>query len=230
MAQEFAKAKVKVLDGRKAGEEFEVIFNPTEYSHEISNSFQEAAPPGLSNPIIQFVNGQTQVLTMDLMFDTYTDGGGTDVSERTKEFADMLAIDGTFHAPPRVEFKWGVFSFKAVVEKLSQKFTMFLSDGTPVRATLNVTFKQFRSIAEQLEQPRRNSSDKTKRRVFTADDRLFLLAAREYREPKYWRLIARDPRNRIENPFALEAGDVLVLPPIEDTEILGVTDGSQGAR
>ena len=30
MAQELAKAKVKVLDGRNAGREVEVIFNPTE--------------------------------------------------------------------------------------------------------------------------------------------------------------------------------------------------------
>jgi nucleoid-associated protein YgaU len=216
MAQELAKAKVKVLDGRNKGQELEVIFNPTEYSLEIANSFQEAAPPGLSNPIIQFVNGQNQVLTMDLLFDTYTDGQGADVSERTKAFAEMLEIDGTFHAPPRVEFKWGVFSFKAVVEKLSQRFTMFLSDGTPVRATLNVTFKQFRSLPEQLEQPRRNSADKTKRRVFTSDDSLWHLAFREFREPKYWRLIAQ--RNRIDDPFAIEPGDALVVPPLEETD------------
>src|SRR5262245_16915944 len=221
MPQELAKAKVRILDGRNKDEEFEVLFNPTEYNLEIANSFQEAAPPGLSNPIIQFVNGQTQVLTMDLLFDTYTDGGGADVSQRTREFAQMLAIDAAFHAPPRVEFKWGQFSFKAVVEKLSQRFTMFRSDGTPVRATLNVTFKQFRSLSEQLEQPRRNSADKTKRRVFTADDRLCLLAAREYHEPKYWRLIAE--RNGIENPFALEAGDVLLVPPLDAARPLGVT-------
>ena len=160
---------------------------------------------------------------MDLMFDTYTDGGSEDVSERTKVFADMLAIDTAFHAPPRVEFKWGQFAFKAVVEKLSQRFTMFRSDGIPVRATLNVTFKQFRSLAEQLEEPRRNSADKTKRRIFTADDRLCLLAAREYKEPRFWRLIAS--RNNIENPFVVEPGDVLVLPPLED---VGPSEAAHG--
>ena len=220
MAHELAKAKVRVLDGRNPNQEFPVVFNPTEYNLEISNSFQEAVPPGLSNPIIQFVNGQTQVLTMDLLFDTYTDGKGTDVSERTKAFADMLAIDGTFHAPPRVEFIWGVFSFKAVIEKLSQRFTMFLSDGTPVRATLNVTFKQFRSLPEQLKQPPPNSADKTKRRIFTSDDSLWQLAFREFREPKYWRLIAL--RNRIENPFEIAPGDALLIPPLEQNKPEGV--------
>jgi nucleoid-associated protein YgaU len=96
---------------------------------------------------------------------------------------------------------------------------MFLSDGTPVRATLSVTFKQFRSLPEQLEQPRRNSVDKTKRRVFTSDDSLWHLAFREFREPKYWRLIAR--HNRIENPFAIEPGDALVVPPLEEIDTQG---------
>jgi nucleoid-associated protein YgaU len=224
MAQELAKAKIKFLDGLHKGEEFTVIFNPTEYNLEISNSYQEAAPPGLSNPIIQFVNGQTQVLTMDLLFDTYTDGRGESVAARVKLFVEMLAIDGTFHAPPRVEFKWGQFSFKAVIEKLSQRFTMFRSDGTPVRATLNVTFKQFRSLADQLEQPRRNSSDMTKRRVFTADDALWHLAFREFREPKYWRLIAR--HNGIENPFAVKAGDVLLVPPVDEKETAEFANGA----
>jgi hypothetical protein len=224
MAQELAKAVVKVLDGDRAGDEIEVIFNPTEYNVEYSSSYQETAPPGLSNPILQFVNGNAQMLTMDLLFDTYTDGGGVDVSERTKEFTDMLSIDGSMHAPPRVEFTWGVFAFKAVVEKISQRFTMFLSDGTPVRAMLNVTFKQYRTIAEQLEDPRRNSADKTKRRVFEAHDSIWLMAAREYGEPRYWRLIARE--NRIDDPRAIVPGTVLVLPPLEDFTEFGDRNGA----
>jgi hypothetical protein len=223
MAQELAKAIVRVLDGRRAGDEIEVIFNPTEYSIEYGASFQETSPPGLSNPILQFVNGTAQSLTMELLFDTYTDGGGADVSERTQEFTDMLAIDGDLHAPPRVEFEWGVFAFKAIVEKISERFTMFLSDGTPVRATLSVTFKQYKTVAEQLENPRRNSADKTKRRVFEAHDSLWLMAAREYGQPKYWRLIARE--NRIEDPRALVPGMVVVLPPLEDFKLQEGEDG-----
>jgi hypothetical protein len=223
MARDLAKATIKILEGRNVGQEIPVIFNPAEYNLEISNTFQESTPPGLSNPIIQFVSGQTQVLTMDLLFDTYTDGGGEDVSKTTKKFADMLSIDGVVHAPPRVEFRWGVFAFKAVVEKLSQRFTMFRSDGVPLRATLNVSFKQYRSLAEQLEEPRRNSSDKTKRRVFTADDRLDLLADREYLDPRYWRLIAA--HNDIEDPTLLESNTVLLLPPLEEAKTLEPRSG-----
>ena len=213
MGQELAKAVVTLLDGRNKGRATDVLFNPTEYSVEYSAGFQETAPPGLSSPIIQFVNGNAQVLTMDLLFDTYTDGGGADVTATTRPFMDMLAIDGDLHAPPRVEFRWGSFAFRAVVAKITQKLTMFRSDGTPVRATLSVTFKQYKTIAEQLDDPRRNSADKTKRRVFEAHDSIWLLAAREYGEVRFWRLIAT--ANDIDDPRRIEAGRVLVLPPID---------------
>ncbi len=220
MKQNLTKAIVEILDGRNKNKTVEVLFNPTEYSVEYSATFQETAPPGLSNPIIQFVNGNSQVLTMDLLFDTYSNEASADVSERTRAFTDLVSIDGDLHAPPRVRFLWGTFEFKAVVEQVSQVFTMFVSDGTPVRATLSVTFKQYRPISEQLEQPRLNSADKTKRRVFESHDSLWNMAYREYGEVKFWRLIAWE--NRIENPRRIEPGTVLTLPPIEDFRDLEV--------
>jgi hypothetical protein len=213
MPQELAKARIKVLEGEREGEFVEVLFNPTEYSLEISNNFQASAPPGLNNPILQFVNGNSDSLSMELFFDTWTDGDRADVSQLTDLIAGLVRIDADTHAPPRVEFRWGLLVFKAVIEKLSQRFTMFLPDGTPVRATLNVSFKQFKPLAEQLIDPRRKSADKTKRRVVAADDSIWLLANREYGNPREWRLIAR--QNRIADPRAIRPGAVLVIPPLE---------------
>ncbi|MBQ1500535.1 MAG: LysM peptidoglycan-binding domain-containing protein [Sphingomonas sp.] len=214
MPQELAKARIQILEGHRAGEHVDVLFNPTEYSLELSNNFQASAPPGLSNPILQFVNGNSQTLGMDLFFDTWTDGGRDDVSQLTDLLAGLVKIDAETHAPPRVEFRWGRLIFKAVIEKLSQRFTMFLSDGTPVRATVNVSFKQFKPLAEQLIDPRRNSADKTKRRVIASDDSIWLLANREYGNPRDWRLIAR--QNGIADPRAIRPGDVLVVPPLDE--------------
>jgi len=224
--QQLTKATVEVLAGSAKGQMIEVLFNPTEYSVEHSASFGETAPPGLDNPITQFVNGNAQVLTMDLLFDTYTDGGGEDVSERTRQLTDLVRIDGDLHAPPTVRFSWGVFLFEAVIDKISQRFTMFLADGTPVRATLSVTFTQYKTIQEQLQQPRRNSADKTKHRTVEGPDDLWLLADREYGDVARWRHIAR--ANRIDEPRRLVAGTVLVLPPLED-KTTEVRRGRQGA-
>jgi hypothetical protein len=214
MPNELAKARIQALEGDLKDEPVEVLFNPTEYSFEISNNFQASVPPGLNNPILQFVGGNSDTLSMELFFDTWTDGGRGDVTLLTGKLAALLRIDGKTHAPPRVEFRWGVIVFKAVIEKLSQRFTMFLSDGTPVRATLSVTFKQYKPLAEQLTDPRRNSADKTKRRIVTADDSIWLLAHREYGDVRDWRAIAI--RNGIDDPRVIRPGTALVVPPLDE--------------
>ena len=53
--------------------------------------------------------------------------------------------------------------------------------------------------------------------VFEAHDSIWLLAAREYGEPRFWRLIARE--NDIDNPRRIESGRVLVLPPLDRDEV-----------
>ena len=213
MSQELAKAKIVPTEGRMRDQEIAVLFNPTEYSVELSNRYQKSGPPGLSGPIIQFVNGEADQLSMDLYFDTHTDGGGRPVTETTERIASLMRIDPDLHAPPRILFKWGHLNFKAVIEKLSQRFTMFRPDGVPVRATMNVSFTRYRSLADQLTQPRTQSADRTKRRVMSADDSIWLLAHREYHEARLWRHIAR--ANRIEDPRAVAAGEVLIVPRLE---------------
>lgn len=212
--REFAKAAIHILDGSRRGTEIKVLFNPTEYSLEVSNNFKESAAAGLDSSLIQFVNGVAGTLTMDLYFDTYTDGGGSDVTLKTDEIARLMHVDSQTHAPPTVEFRWGSVSFRAVVERLSQKFVMFRSDGVPVRARLTVTFRGHKALAEQLRDPRRNSADKTKRRMLSADTSVWLIANQEYRDPRRWRLIAR--ANRIDDPAAIRPGTMLVVPPLDE--------------
>jgi nucleoid-associated protein YgaU len=211
MRKELAKAEIVIMKGPRKGTPIKVLFNPSEYSLQMGNNYEDTNTAGLEKPLTQFVNGQARTLTMDLYFDTYTDGGGSDVTKKTNEVAQLLGIDG--HEPPEVEFRWGEFAFYAVVERLTQQFTMFLPDGVPVRAKLSVTFKGLKSLSEQLKDPRRNSSDKTKRRTLTADSSIWLIAANEYGDPRYWRLIAH--RNRVDDPGAIRPGTALVVPPLD---------------
>ena len=90
----------------------------------------------MSSPVVQFVNGSADTLTMDLFFDTYTDRKRENVTAHTGRFARLLENDPDLHAPPTVKFIWGKFQFKAYIERLSQKFTMFLEDGTLLNAEM----------------------------------------------------------------------------------------------
>ena len=206
-----ATAFIEALEGAFKGERAEVIFNPAEYSLDKGNQFASAALPGLSNPIFSFVNGDADTLTMELFFDTFTNKGGADVRADTKKISRLLEIDPELHAPPPVRFVWGPLAFKAIIERLTQRFTMFKDDGVPVRASLNVTFKEYKTIAEQLAEKPNQSSDWTKRRVIAEGDRLDLIAAVEYGDPEEWRRIAE--ANDLENPRVLRPGQEIRLPP-----------------
>jgi nucleoid-associated protein YgaU len=95
---------------------------------------------------------------------------------------------------------------------VSGKFTLFLSDGTPVRATLNVTFKEFIEVKVLVQQNPTQSADHRKTRTVKAGDRIDTIAAEEYGDPARWRLVAE--ANGLNDPTALRPGDVLNLPAV----------------
>jgi len=219
-------AVIRPVNGRFANVPFEVLFNPAEYSIEKGNTFQSTSLPGLSTPVTQFVTGTADTLSMELYFDTYAKSSRhgnvilkEDVRHYTRRIANLMEIDSTLHAPPVCEFIWGPpigtpegIQFKGIIEKVSQKFTYFLDDGTPVRATLNVTFKEYKTVEEQLADLKRQSSNKTKLRDFKEGDAVWRLAAVEYGDPQKWRVIA--DHNQLENPRLVEPGTQLELPPL----------------
>jgi hypothetical protein len=211
MALEKAHLQPLNVDGSPKGSRIDVLFNPAEYSIQKSNQFAETPLLGLPTPIRQFTSGGAETLTLDLFFDTYEKG--EDVRQHTEKVAGLLNIDSDLHAPPTLKFIWGKLEFKCVLEQVTKKFTMFLSDGIPVRATLSVTFKEYKTIQEQLSSRPLQSADRTKRRVAKEGDSLWLMAAQEYDDPVLWRPIAN--KNEIDNPRFLTPGMELTIPPLE---------------
>lgn len=206
------KAHIIVLNlqGKKK-DVIPVCFNPADYSLDKSNQYQDTSIPGLQSPVIQFVSGGAQTLTLELFFDTYEKQ--KDVREYTKKIDALVNIDPDIHAPPVCKFVWGGLEFKAVVEKVTKKFTMFLSDGIPVRATINLTFKEYKTVEEQLQEIKKQSSDRTKLWTVREGDSLWSIAAVEYGNQGEWRHIAKT--NEIVNPRILPPGTLLEIPPLE---------------
>jgi hypothetical protein len=204
-----------------------VLFNPAEYTIEKGNTFQSTSLPGLPTPVTQFVTGNADTLSMELYFDTYAKSSRQpevtpreDVRHYTRKIANLMEIDPELHAPPICRFTWGPplgspegVQFVGILEKVSQKFTYFLDDGTPVRATLNVTFKEYKTVKEQLAEIKPKSSDRTKLREFKEGDSLWMLASTEYSDPERWRVIA--DHNDIDNPRFVAPGTQLELPPLQ---------------
>lgn len=204
------KAKIIILKSNSQ-ETVDVLFNPSEYVMESSNQFSWQKIPGLQAPVAQFVSGEATSLSMDLFFDTY--GSSVDVRTHTAKITGLLDVDRDLHVPPLCRFVWGSLDFKGIVERVTQRFTMFMESGLPVRATLSVTFKSMQTMLEQYQEVPRQSADRTKQKTLKQDEQLWMLSAEEYDDPGHWRAIAE--ANGIDNPRKLPVGRKLIIPRLE---------------
>jgi nucleoid-associated protein YgaU len=104
--------------------------------------------------------------------------------------------------------------FRCVIESLKQKFTLFSPDGVPLRATLTVTLREYKTLRDQLEQLNQSSPDRTHLHVLAAGDSLPTVSHRHYETPALWREIAAG--NGIEDPRRLNPGTFLRVPRLRN--------------
>jgi hypothetical protein len=213
-----------IITNTETGEMIPVMFNPEEYTVNKDMNYAQSGVPGLSAPIIQFVHGNMGTLEMELFLDTYEEHregsrilnrAGEDVRRLTRKITDLMNIDATTHAPPRLLLTWVSLndrSFTCVLARVSQRFIMFLPDGTPVRARLQVTFNEFNNVELEAKEIKRETADFSELYVVGQGETLSAIAGRTYGNPALWRPIA--VRNDIDNPRALPVGLRLLVPQL----------------
>lgn len=101
--------------------------------------------------------------------------------------------------------------FRCIVESVKQRFTLFSPEGIPLRATLNVALREYKTLDEQLAQLNLTSPDRTHSHVTQSGETLSSIAAQYYRSAGDWRAIA--DANGIEDPRRLAVGAFLTVPP-----------------
>lgn len=188
----------------------EVQFNPEEYTLNRENNFAQAAVPGLTGPLLQFVHGNLKTLEMELFLDTYE--AKQDVRDLTLKLSGLMDIQEDLHAPPVLLFVWGSLSFPCVLSKVSQRFIMFLPSGIPARARLQVVFSEYINSNVEPKECKRETADYSKFYVVAPNDTLSSVATRMYDNPALWRPIAI--ANQIDDPRELAVGTQLSIPPL----------------
>src|SRR5271165_221548 len=205
--------------------QIQVQFNPEKYTLTKGVQLAEIGIPGLDSPVLQFVRGQNEKITLELFYDTTEFGmvdNPIDVREQTVEIYDLLKIDSETHAPPRCMLSWGdggqLFSFgsslnpRCVVESVSEEFNLFSPSGIPLRAKLTVTFREYKTIEQQLAENPKHSSDRSKLQTVQRGQTLSFIAWKVYGDPTRWRPIA--DANNLDNPRLLVAGSQLIIPSL----------------
>lgn len=213
--------KAQILKHDKNGEiiykeSIEVLFNPQQYTIDKTNKFASAPVLRRQSPIIQSTRGESETLSLELFFDTYTYYSSQDVRDYTIQITNLLNMGEEMNAPQICTFVWGKADinkpyFTGVIEKATTTYTMFIADGTPVRAKMNLTLREYQ--APENKNAEISSADKTKRKTITSRDSLWMIAAKEYKDPAKWRILA--DANMINNPLDLEAGIEITIPKLE---------------
>ena len=192
------------------------MFNPYEYTVSKTNTYREENQNRSDVPSFEFQKAGPQTLKLSLLFDTYE--AGEDVSLETNKLWKLMESKTRREGnrdrkvpPPEVAFEWGVFRFVAVITNMTQTFTLFLADGTPVRARVDVTFTQHKDLNDYPSQnPTSGGGDVERTWRVIAGDRLDLIAHEVYGDATRWRTIA--DYNGLKDPLNLQAGQQLIIP------------------
>jgi nucleoid-associated protein YgaU len=209
------KLKIQVETApRQFKQEITALFNPNQITIQKTANWREAPAAQRDVPASQHTHADPARLSMDLFFDTYE--SGADVRRHTDEISYLMTVEkhGNMHRPPICRLLWGkagVF-FQGVLENLNQRFSLFLEDGWPVRATLTCSFKEWRDDEEEARRQDKQSADVVKTHLLTRGDTLSSIAFKEYNDPALWRPIAQ--ANGIVDPLKLTYGKLLIIPTV----------------
>ena len=138
--------KCKIVNCDEPNVALVAYFNPKEISIDKQVPWNAHKASKADHHILEFTNAQPRVLSGELLFDGYEQK--LDVySTYVVPLLAMTEVKKNANSdsekrPPMCMLVWGSLQFKGVIESVQTKFTMFLAEGIPVRATCSVKIKQ----------------------------------------------------------------------------------------
>lgn len=205
------KAFIALKDG---GRQLTCAFNPREYTITKSATWHKTPAKGAkSAPKAEFVGANPASMSMELFFDAFEKSG--DVSKDVDTLLEWTSptkksLTDNKPNPPVVVFHWGNKTyFDAYIKQVTAKYTMFSSNGTPLRATVNVGFEELPQVPAGTN-PTSGGPPGKRTHVIAGADSLQSIAHVEYGDAALWRGIAA--ANGIDDPLRLGMGRTLLLP------------------
>jgi nucleoid-associated protein YgaU len=119
---------------------------------------------------------------------------------------------GTYHRPNYCKVAWNNLQFTGVCASFNLKYSLFQPDGTPIRATVKLSFKENIDFKTKLRLAQSSSPDLTHVRTVRSGDTLPLMAYRIYGDSSHYPMVAR--ANNLSRLDAIRPGDELYFPPL----------------
>jgi hypothetical protein len=137
-----------------------------------------------------------------------------DIAEKIEQFSRVcFIINGDIHETNYVKIKYGKFLFKCVFVSCDIQYTLFKSDGTPLRAVVKSKFKSHMSDTDFRKMIGLESPDVTHRRTLKDSDRLISMSNSIYNRNDLYQEVARF--NELNSFRKIPTGTELYFPSIE---------------
>lgn len=146
VADAAAGQEVVTIRSLESADVFQAQFNPKELSVDKQVPWKKHKTSEADNPTLEFTAAEPKTLSVELLFDTFENG--TSVQELISPLEILATVDPMKKRPPLVRFTWGnaLPVFTGVIESINVKYTLFLPDGTPVRAAVAVAVKEATTV------------------------------------------------------------------------------------
>ena len=192
-----------------------VMINPASYKQKLGACFTKDDAAGTGGMARAFNKVVEPRLQLELVFDGT---GAIPWKKKTvpQQIEDLrrvtFDINSQTHRPNFVILSWGTLLFKGQLETLDINYTLFDSDGMPLRARVTAIFQGFRDKADSAKAIQANSPDLTHRVVAGPGETLSLLSHRVYGDSRYYLGVAA--ANGLDGFRGLSRGAELFFPPL----------------
>lgn len=158
-----ASAKLSIGSVDQGGLQVSAQYNPKELQVDKSvpwskvNQANQSNNPGQGGSSAQkgihleFTGAEGRSMSVEMLFDGYETNSPGEVADSISKLEQMASVidpdsaDENKRRPHLCVVVWGqrgLPSFRCVIESISTKYTMFSSDGAPLRATVTVKLKE----------------------------------------------------------------------------------------
>ncbi len=201
----------------QVGRDYVVMFNPEKFTVNNQFEYDSSRPHGRRGSEQRFLGVKPRQFSFEFLVDGVgSSGEARDVVRDIRHFKTISGFDGDIHRPTYMNISWGPWSENCVLERLDIEYTLFMPNGTPLRALLKTTFKEDVSNVLQEREINRSSPDLTHAREFTSAVNLPLMCFRIYDDPKHYFQVAR--ANNLNTIMNVKPGRRIYFPPIEKSD------------
>ncbi|MCG8700599.1 MAG: hypothetical protein MI922_21270 [Bacteroidales bacterium] len=205
------------VDGKK---QFIASINPTNFDDSATIDYNHDKTFGQPAPIPRFGGVGPRKVSFDIMLDgtgvfqtCNFDSDPPSVKDQITSLKELVSeYDGSKHSPNVVQIVWGTFLLYGCLEDMKENITLLKASGEPLRATIKLSFTEYKTPQEASKEANMSSPDLTHVVEVVAGDTLLMLCNRFYKDSSYYLQVAR--YNGLTTFRNLTPGMKLKFPPL----------------